>query len=77
MKVDGVGTKLNEGAENMFRLRFQASMGQTDGVKKIRALRKERARILTLFQQRGEQAPQAAAPAASKGAAAKKSGKKK
>ncbi len=38
--------------EQMFRLRFQMSMGQTDGLKKLRELRKDRARILTLLKQR-------------------------
>jgi large subunit ribosomal protein L29 len=51
---------LREGAEQMFRLRFQLSMGQMDGVKKLRSLRKERARILTVLQQKGV-APSAAA----------------
>ena len=45
--------QLREGAEQMFRLRFQLSMGQMDGVKKLRSLRKERARILTVLQQKG------------------------
>ena len=36
--------QLREGAEQMFRLRFQMSMGQMDGLKKLRSLRKERAR---------------------------------
>jgi large subunit ribosomal protein L29 len=53
---------LRDGAEQMFRLRFQLSMGQMDGVKKLRALRKERARILTVLQQKGV-APSAAAAA--------------
>ena len=44
--------KLDEGAEQSFRLRFQLSMGQTDGVKKIRQLRKERARMLTVLRER-------------------------
>jgi large subunit ribosomal protein L29 len=52
--------QLREGAEQMFRLRFQMSMGQMDGVKKVRSLRKERARILTVLKQRGV-APSAAA----------------
>ncbi len=52
--------QLREGAEQMFRLRFQLSMGQMDGVKKLRTLRKERARILTVLQQKGI-APSAAA----------------
>jgi len=54
--------QLREGAEQMFRLRFQLSMGQMDGVKKLRTLRKERARILTILQQKGV-APSAAAAA--------------
>jgi large subunit ribosomal protein L29 len=57
--------------EQMFRLRFQMSMGQTDGLKKLRDLRKDRARILTLLKQRE-------APAElSQGAAAKPAGKSK
>ncbi len=43
---------LRDGREQMFRLRFQMSMGQMDGVKKARALRKERARILTVLRER-------------------------
>jgi large subunit ribosomal protein L29 len=54
--------QLREGAEQMFRLRFQMSMGQMDGVKKVRTLRKERARILTVLRQKGV-APSAAAAA--------------
>ena len=46
--------KLREGSENMFRLRFQMSMGQSDGVKKYRLIRKERARILTIQNERGD-----------------------
>jgi large subunit ribosomal protein L29 len=52
--------QLRDGAEQMFRLRFQMSMGQMDGVKKLRNLRKERARILTVLQQKGV-APSSAA----------------
>ena len=37
--------QLREMDEQMFRLQFQMSMGQTDGLKKIRAMRKDRARI--------------------------------
>ena len=54
--------QLREGAEQMFRLRFQMSMGQMDGVKKVRTLRKERARILTVLKEKG-MAPSAAAAA--------------
>jgi large subunit ribosomal protein L29 len=46
--------KVRDGAESMFRLRFQMSMGQTDGVKKYRELRKERARLLTIQKLSGD-----------------------
>jgi len=38
--------------EQNFRLRFQLSMGQSDGVKKLRVIRKDRARILTILRDR-------------------------
>ena len=38
--------------EQMFRLRFQLAMGQTDGVKKLRVMRKDRARVLTVLRER-------------------------
>ena len=34
--------------EQLFRLRFQLSMGQVDGIKKYRALKKDLARLLTV-----------------------------
>ena len=40
--------QLGETAEQMFRIRFQLGMGQAEGVKKLRELRKERARMLTI-----------------------------
>ena len=55
--------QLREGAEQMFRLRFQMSMGQTDGIKKLRSLRKERARILTVLKEKGSAPSAAASPA--------------
>ena len=39
-------------AEQLFRLRFQVSMGQNDGVKKLRELRKDIARIKTVARER-------------------------
>ena len=39
-------------AEQLFRLRFQVSMGQNDGVKKIRLLRREIAQIKTVARER-------------------------
>ena len=44
--------QLSESEEQMFRLRFQLKMGQTDGLKKLRELRKDRARMLTVLRQR-------------------------
>lgn len=72
--------QLREGAEQMFRLRFQMSMGQTDGVKKLRSLRKERARILTVLHQKGVEPSAAAAapvPLVTKTKPALKTGAKK
>jgi large subunit ribosomal protein L29 len=39
-------------AEQHFRLRFQVSLGQNDGVKKLRQLRKEIAQIKTVARER-------------------------
>lgn len=39
-------------AEQLFRLRFQVSLGQNDGVKKLRELRKEIARMKTIQRER-------------------------
>ena len=38
--------------EQLFRLRFQVSLGQNDGVKKLRELRKEIAQIKTVSRER-------------------------
>jgi len=42
----------NEAREQIFRLRFQMAMGQTDGLKKLRGLKKDRARMLTTLRDR-------------------------
>ena len=39
-------------SEQLFRLRFQVAMGQNDGVKKLRLLRKEVAQIKTVARER-------------------------
>ena len=38
--------------EQLFRLRFQMSMGQMEGLKKLRSLRKDRARMFTIQRER-------------------------
>ncbi|HUI80324.1 MAG TPA: 50S ribosomal protein L29 [Bryobacteraceae bacterium] len=43
---------LHEMDEQLFRFQFQRSMGQMDGLKKARAMRKERARIHTVLRER-------------------------
>ena len=41
-----------EGADQLFRLKFQLKMGQTTGVKKMRELRKDLARLKTIARER-------------------------
>jgi large subunit ribosomal protein L29 len=53
--------QLRESAEQIFRLRFQMGMGQMEGLKKYRSLRRERARMLTVQRERetGHEVPKA------------------
>ena len=44
--------RLKEMDEQFFRLKFQMSMGQMDGLKKVRAMKKDRARMFTLLRER-------------------------
>ena len=56
--------------EQSFRLRFQLTMGQTDGLKKLRAIQKDRARMLTILRDRElhpETAPEPVAKKKKKG----------
>ena len=39
--------KLREIGEQQFRIKFQMSMGQTEGLRKLREMRKDKARLLT------------------------------
>jgi large subunit ribosomal protein L29 len=47
-----LGQQVKTTAEQLFRLRFQVSLGQNDGVKKLRLLRKEIAQIKTVARER-------------------------
>ena len=47
-----IKAKLKEMDEQMFRLHFQMSMGQMDGLKKVRQMRKDRARMNTILRER-------------------------
>ena len=49
---DELLTQEKTSAEQLVRLRFQVSMGQSDGVKKLRELRKEIAQIKTIARER-------------------------
>ena len=40
--------QLKEIDEQLFRLKFQMSMGQMDGLMKVRQMKKDRARMLTI-----------------------------
>lgn len=56
--------------EQLFRLRFQMAMGQMDGLKKLRAIKKDRARMLTTLRDRElhpETAPEPVAKKKKKG----------
>jgi large subunit ribosomal protein L29 len=44
--------QLREMDDQLFRLKFQLRMGQTDGLKKIRAIKKDRARIMTWLREK-------------------------
>ena len=60
MKVDKIrnltDVELNnqerELADDLFKLKFQLNMGQTESLKKIRGLRKDIARVKTILRQR-------------------------
>ena len=59
--------QVQEAQEQLFRFRFQMGMGQMEGLKKYRALRKDRARMLTVLGEkaRNGETPQTAAAAGS------------
>jgi large subunit ribosomal protein L29 len=44
--------QLREMEDQLFRLQFQMRMGQMEGLKKVRAMKKERARIYTVLRER-------------------------
>jgi large subunit ribosomal protein L29 len=46
--------QVREAQEQLFRLRFQMGMGQMEGLKKYRNLKKDRARLLTVLREKTE-----------------------
>jgi len=63
-------------AEQLFRIRFQKSLGNTEGVKKLRTLKMDIARIKTVARERELAAGPAAKPAAVAAAPVKSTRKK-
>jgi large subunit ribosomal protein L29 len=51
MNPSELETQQRELAEQIFRLRFQLSSGQTEGLKKLREARKDLARVKTLLRE--------------------------
>jgi large subunit ribosomal protein L29 len=80
LSVEELENKVREGAEQMFRLKFQMSMGQGEGLNKYRELRKERAVLLTIRREKGVSSPVVMSLAkgvlSAKGAAKKTAAKK-
>jgi large subunit ribosomal protein L29 len=52
MAPDELGRRESEMNEQMFKLRFQWSMGQTESLNKMRELRRDRARLLTIMREK-------------------------
>jgi large subunit ribosomal protein L29 len=59
LDIKELDIKLREIDEQMFHLRLQMSLGQMDGLKKYRELRKDKARILTVRRERELKAAEA------------------
>ena len=49
MSLDELQRNEGEMNERMFKLRFQMAMGQTESLARIRELRRDRARLLTIL----------------------------
>jgi large subunit ribosomal protein L29 len=52
LDANELNKQLREGTEQIFRLKFQMELGQTEGLKKLKSLKKERARMLTVLRER-------------------------
>ena len=53
---DEMGSQERELADQLFKLKFQLNMGQTESLKKIRGLRKDIARVKTILIERKQSA---------------------
>ena len=61
----------NDAQEQLFRFRFQMGMGQAEGLKKYRSLKKYRARMLTVLHEKAAKGEMPEAQPVKKVAAAK------
>jgi large subunit ribosomal protein L29 len=52
LSVDELSRQEAEMNEQMFKLRFQWAMGQTESLNKLRQVRKDRARLLTIMREK-------------------------
>ena len=52
--VDELGTKERELTDELFRMRIQKSMGQLEAPGKMRTIKRERARILTILKEKAK-----------------------
>jgi large subunit ribosomal protein L29 len=64
-------TEQAKAGEQLFRLRFQQSLGNTEGIKKLRGLKLDIARIQTVSRERTLSAERAANPVVKNAAPAK------
>ncbi len=78
-ELDGteLGRELASMGEQMFRLKFQMKMGQMEGLKKYRGLKKDRARMLGVLRERELDPAKAQAAAEAAAAKAKKPARRK
>ena len=63
MNAGEIERQLQDSQEQLFRLRFQMGMGQSEGLKKYRVLRKDRARLLTVLNETERTSKTEVAPA--------------
>jgi large subunit ribosomal protein L29 len=71
LDVADLERQANDAREQLFRLTFQMGMGQFEGLKKYRNTKRDRARMLTVLNEKYRAGETAAAPAT------KKKGKRK
>jgi large subunit ribosomal protein L29 len=67
---DELTSQQTKSAEQLFRLRFQKSLGNNEGIKKLRVLKLDIARIQTVARERTISADKAASPKAAAAAPA-------